>query len=404
MLNLSLDSVGNSSEESRALQVLHNSIIFHEKSASCTDSDSENEYSNESIIFENVSQVDNSFQEAKSQNEDAVVSDRFSFARWQKKHPGPLILLMFAVAVFLGVVGSYDTKPFGASDLPLSNNNTISDVGGSLVQYKTIIDIEDFAKRDTSIPVFWRIPQSEGQTIEWVLIHCIGLVAAGIGNGHSLLSALEIRGGGGVTNVDIESREQNSRDKHLRIIESGIVDVVYSPDIHVTSEIFSLSTPGVMFTIFKHPIERSIEVFHLLQKKDAVFAEMTIDDYARSEHAERNWMTRTLLGKWDSDLTSSDLENAKQILRRKCLIGLSDDIGAALMRFSSYFNWDIDDPTQSLCLRSKITEDIFYHKSYPLIKGSHTWESLKSLNEIDILLYEFAREEYNLQKESLSFD
>merc|ERR1712232_546119 len=70
---------------------------------------------------------------------------------------------------------------------------------------------------------------------------------------------------------------------------------------------------------------------------------ITLEQYAESNWVENNYMTRMLTSKSGGALQRSDIDLAKEILRRKCLVGIFDDdrLNDSLQRFEKFFGWNL---------------------------------------------------------------
>merc|ERR1711941_101702 len=71
--------------------------------------------------------------------------------------------------------------------------------------------------------------------------------------------------------------------------------------------------------------------------------EISIEDYAKGNGIENNWMTRYLVNQMEGELTKEHLEQAKVVLQRKFLVGFLDDLEESLARFIKYANWHFMD-------------------------------------------------------------
>jgi len=130
---------------------------------------------------------------------------------------------------------------------------------------------------------------------------------------------------------------------------------------------------------------------------------MTLLEYADSGLCYNNWVTRRLVNKMQGILTDDDLEVAKGILKRKTLVLLLDDMDGAIKRMRSFFGWNTEslDPEQQNCL-SEFTHDnplnVNIHKGN-VLAGSQEWEAVKEKNLMDLELYIYAKELYQLQEQ-----
>lgn len=157
-------------------------------------------------------------------------------------------------------------------------------------------------KKDRDIPLYWHVPLSGTSIMNELLSTCYGLTQAvddvGLLNGHQYDSTLSIvtnRDGGKYVNVDMGTLEGIERAKRLNLANAGITDVIRTSYLYETASGF-IGTPkyGKCFALLRHPIERAISVFQKLKtsSNNPVFQNMNIEEYAKSNFCEENWMTR----------------------------------------------------------------------------------------------------------------
>lgn len=117
--------------------------------------------------------------------------------------------------------------------------------------------------------------------------------------------------------------------------------------------------------------------------------------------AENNWMVRFLTNQLTKpELTTDDLDMAKQVLEEKFLVGLIDEKSQSLDRFQKYFGWL---PSDSNCIRNKVEWSWpMKHHHVSVEEGSEAWDLISAQNTFDISLYEFAKEVFALQESLLS--
>jgi len=120
-----------------------------------------------------------------------------------------------------------------------------------------------------------------------------------------------------------------------------------------------------------NPVDRSVSWFYSKQSvKDSVHYDPTLEiyslaDWINSPSYISDYMVRTLVGKVDAwsihnavgapfrppaVLTRDDLDLAKEILRRKCVVGLLEEKGESMKRFEHFFGWNSDVRRTSLFL------------------------------------------------------
>ena len=268
-------------------------------------------------------------------------------------------------------------------------------------------------------------------------------------------------------NVDLDSLEGVQRAVKGGLIEKELADVVLVPDARLGSLLFQdrglshitiveenkdggdnggtgegrqqqkKEYEGVLFAMFRHPIDRSASWFYHKQSvKDSVHYDPSLEiysltDWINSPSYITDYMVRTLVGKVGTavPLTPDDLDVAKEILRRKCVIGLLEEKGESMKRFEKFFGWNADVHRDSLFLlededtahamqaerwknvKDEECRDRLLHwnwlnkNKHPAVEeGSLAYNLLESKNRYDIELYLYARQLFDEQYIQLGFD
>ncbi|EJK77596.1 hypothetical protein THAOC_00561 [Thalassiosira oceanica] len=278
------------------------------------------------------------------------------------------------------------------------------------------------------MPLLWRIPRSASATFESILSFCYGMVLASsmgateeliqdlalgvltkgngmfaLSNPSSLLwpertscSRLFLCKGARYINVDTSTLKGIERAKQLKLVETD-VDVITTPFIYEAAGIFDDSSrTGKCFTLLRHPVDRAISLYHHYQVDTTMtnpnishYRGMTIDQYS-NEVSENNWM---------GPLSWHDLENAKEVFGRKCLVGLLDEAEVSLKRFERLFHWQerVSDPAiKDQCIHQYLANGD-RRKEHPTYEGTQAWETLRKKNEYDVLLFEYAKNLFTQQ-------
>ena len=108
---------------------------------------------------------------------------------------------------------------------------------------------------------------------------------------------------------------------------------------------------------------------------------------------------RFLSNKRSGPLSWHDLENAKEVFGRKCLVGLLDEAEESLKRFERFFHWQerVSDPAiKDRCISQYLTNGD-RRKEHPTYEGTQAWETLRKKNEYDVLLFEYAKNLFTQQ-------
>lgn len=234
-------------------------------------------------------------------------------------------------------------------------------------------------------------------------------------------------------NVNLGTIDGITQAQSLELGSSHMADVIYSPHLHeVASLICTPINRGRLFIIVQHPVEREFANFHYLRRNSN--SNMTYAEFVNSEYIRDNWMTRTLVNIGSSSTTTNDilsiddLNIAKEILRRKAIIGIDKDLLRAIRHFVRYFGWDsnvskndnsggamttpndegkvmndriqtclekaVSDGMEKDALQKSRLEDIDLVEEE---EGSDTWRTIMKKNQFDIELYIYAQELYNYQ-------
>ncbi|KAL7529046.1 hypothetical protein ACHAXR_002765 [Thalassiosira sp. AJA248-18] len=153
-----------------------------------------------------------------------------------------------------------------------------------------------------------------------------------------------------------------------------------------------------MFTMFRHPIERAVSMFHYLPKAkheptyDPDLSHISIEMWSRSKRVEHNWMTRFLSNELEADLTLEHLEISKEVLRKKCIIGLFDEKSESWLRLERFFRWKFPPKDNRECLDRLLNWGWSNKNLHPTVEeGSDAWELLYKQNEFDMMLYQHAQ-------------
>eukprot|EP00521_Asterionellopsis_glacialis_P007786 CAMPEP_0195285114 /NCGR_PEP_ID=MMETSP0707-20130614/3060_1 /TAXON_ID=33640 /ORGANISM="Asterionellopsis glacialis, Strain CCMP134" /LENGTH=514 /DNA_ID=CAMNT_0040344557 /DNA_START=160 /DNA_END=1704 /DNA_ORIENTATION=+ len=266
------------------------------------------------------------------------------------------------------------------------------------------------SKKGVGTGFYWQIPRSGGTTLKHIMGTCLGKVQAARTSAdycdiHSdTLSTCQTKFGEYV-NADPSDHGGIQRADHLNLIPSGLSDVIVSSRILHASTLFDEEHKGRLFTIFRDPIERAVSTFYYLRNAEwernyrPEFKSMSLLEYAALPDTSSNWMVRWLTGKnADPDLTKDDLEFCKELLRRKFLVLLTDEMSSSIQRLLHYMDWaDIPknkfDETKQ-CLKESIHKETGLNQAkHPTPeKGSAEYEALRRINHLDLELYEYAQE------------
>jgi len=157
-------------------------------------------------------------------------------------------------------------------------------------------------------------------------------------------------------------------------------------------------------------VERVTSLFYYLQGAtweptyNPMYASWTIDDYARSDYCESNWMVRALTNKMTGPLSPEDILVAQEILRKKVIVGLMDRMGESMVHFQAYFGFKnsntyygnaIKCAQEKFAAKGSVGSNVHDHPVPE--RGSETWQILEQKNGLDLRLFEYAEKLFEEQ-------
>jgi hypothetical protein len=223
-------------------------------------------------------------------------------------------------------------------------------------------------------PIFWHVPRSGGRIIIDLVSKCHSIK-------YSVLTA---------DNLD-DIRTTFQDPDHDGVIVSSLV--------HETMHLLDSEHYARMFTFLRHPIERAASVYANHHKSHEQISEMSFEEYAKSKYAENNWMVRYLSGKTSGEVTNDHLSVAKEVLRRKFVIGLLDQKEESAKRIQQFFapKWDPNGEGLEEGCRRMVVNDVQAQSSVK--EGNQAWNLLVWQNKLDMKLFEYAQQLFAQQGE-----
>jgi len=238
-----------------------------------------------------------------------------------------------------------------------------------------------------SNPFFFHVPRKGGQTVKDITIE--------IDNSRYI-------------NVDTSSKEGIERAAMMGFEQAQMAEMVTSSYfLNAAKYLFSADRQGRAFVMLRNPIDRAVSMYYHQKSNGALDEKLKLEDYARGEGIENNWITRFLTNAMEGELKKSHLEHAKKILGQKFLIGFIDDAEESIYRLKKYNGWDISseevDETkeyeQKMCIQQKIEEGNNKNTNpYEMPKkGSQAHALLSWQTQFDMKLYDFAKQLFEFQ-------
>ena len=200
------------------------------------------------------------------------------------------------------------------------------------------------------------------------------------------------------TNVNVATPEGITRALNLGLVPSHKADTIVSAHVDLIPSLFNGADRARAFVVFRNPIDRAASMFYFLKGTGyPPLKNMTIDDYAKSELIENNWLVRILSESMTGPIDMDNLEVAKEVLKRKFIVGLLDNKRGTFARFDHYFKWKESPDYQKEFGCRKQLMDEKYTPRHPIRKDSDTWKLLHEQNRFDVHLYEYSKELFQSQ-------
>ena len=157
----------------------------------------------------------------------------------------------------------------------------------------------------TDIPMFWHIPKAGGSSIKDAMGGCHRFVQAtefGVTDGHDADTEVAIvypaipgvadTDRSPFVNIDSTTPGGIARANSMGFADAQLAQVVVSPFVFETNDLFTQTAKGRLFSVFRHPIERAVSMFYYIRVADwepsysPEMKEWSIEQYATSDKIE----------------------------------------------------------------------------------------------------------------------
>mmetsp|Transcript_6485 Transcript_6485/g.10147 ORF Transcript_6485/g.10147 Transcript_6485/m.10147 type:complete len:660 (+) Transcript_6485:44-2023(+) len=270
-------------------------------------------------------------------------------------------------------------------------------------------DVKD-PHRPTDTALFFHVPRAGGSTMKDIIGKCLKLVQSsevGVRDGHDkdpTLEVLDVKESKYV-NVDTTTVPGIQRAVDMGLAAAGVTEVIVSSYYHESAALFDLNHQGRAFMMMRNPIDRAVSMYwHRVKEIGDLDAEVSIEDYAQGNGIENNWMTRFMTNRMTGELTKEDMEQAKQILKEKFLIGLLDDLDETVYRIMKYNEWKFStDETEKMkqedCIRDLTTVGSAINPDpYEIpTRGTQAYALITWQTQFDTKLFEYAKQLFDEQ-------
>lgn len=141
--------------------------------------------------------------------------------------------------------------------------------------------------------------------------------------------------------------DQQQRGNGIGAIGDGTARVLLTDQLHDVSDLFDPSQRGRVFSILQHPFARELSKYKYLSSTQAIPENMTFLDWIDSGEGttafeRHNNLVRVLTNEPMKHLTPDHIDAAKEVIRRKLIVGFTDNFDESFRRFAQYFGWPSD--------------------------------------------------------------
>jgi hypothetical protein len=244
---------------------------------------------------------------------------------------------------------------------------------------------------------YWHIPKTAGGLVKNVMGMCFGLKRAEkLKEPASLEMVHDV-----IVNVDTSSPEGIAEAHELGLVDSNMVDFIFSSFVLSASSLFTPQHRGRAFTILRHPIDAAASNFHARKvKHPELRGTLTLAQYASKNFYVDNWVTRQLTGTLPHEtLEQRHVDQAKNILAAKFFVGIYEHMDETMRQLKAFYNWKALEG-QEYCVTDLIHgANPNFQKTYrgKPARGSNDWAFVADVEKWDMELYYFALEVFSKQ-------
>ena len=158
-------------------------------------------------------------------------------------------------------------------------------------------------------------------------------------------------------NVDTTTKQGILRAASMGLVASQKADMIFTSDVNFAADhLFDPGHKGRIFALFRNPVDRLVSKFWYLQSASwertyrPEWAGMGIIEWATKHNFDENFIVKKIVGKrLNAPVDVSDLIMAKEIIRRRFVVGLMNDMEESLRRFNIVLGLDWTDERGRAC-------------------------------------------------------
>ena len=209
-------------------------------------------------------------------------------------------------------------------------------------------------------------------------------------------SSLEVIRSKNVLNIDLTTPDSVLAARKMKVADQGLADVFVSQLGLESSFVFSEYHMGRAFTIMRHPVKLAASLFYYRRiatweptyRPD--YKDMTLQQYVEMDGYYDNWMIRMLTNAKLGGLNQSHLDLAKQLIKDKFIVGISDHMDETFRILEMYYGWK---EVKEGCVNFHLHSAPSNKNKYTVPdQGGPVWALIAEKNKYDMALYYYALE------------
>ena len=298
------------------------------------------------------------------------------------------------------------------SHIPSTLDVQIEEYVHNHVLFENLVNVDQDLpfQESNQVPYFWHIHKSGGSTLKHLMV-CLERVQTRrmtlptCNDDEDTIHTCKLEWGT-VVNADASSPEGIERINKLGLLREHIPNLVIDTSrVFEALSILSKERRGRLFIVMRDPVERAISKYYYTKiatwerNWHPEIVNMTMIEFANSRYCYDNWVTRRLVNKMTPGtlLTPEDLAIAKEILRQKALILLTNDMSQSSDRMVKYFGWPTTE-YQQWCINKFAVDEPINTNPHPIPdQNSPEWQAIRTKNFFDVELYAYALQLFDAQ-------
>mmetsp|Transcript_9699 Transcript_9699/g.21033 ORF Transcript_9699/g.21033 Transcript_9699/m.21033 type:complete len:363 (+) Transcript_9699:108-1196(+) len=296
-----------------------------------------------------------------------------------------------------------------------------------------LVDVTERPNPSSETAVFWHIPKSGGTTAKR-LYECLGQTLAnrlgadprfGHHKDKEIVTFQPFQTEPDVifVNVDTTTKKGILRAAEIGLVASKKADIIFTMDVQfAVDHLFDAEHKGRIFALFRNPVDRCVSKFYYLQTATwertyrPEWEGMDIIEWTTNHNLDENFLVKKIMGKKLGDHAKiGDLIIAKEIVRRRFIVGLMNDMDESIRRFNIVLGLDYANERGQQCreeyfgskdhrrLQDDAAGSAVNSNPHPkVLEGTPEYNLIAERNALDMILYNYIVLLYDEQRELIN--